>query len=330
MRRLWVGVFRCLRLVAKLGLALVVIGFLYEMHAARRDRLAYPAPGALVAVNGHRLHLYCVGQGAPTVVLESALGGPAILWGQVQPRLAESTRVCSYDRDGIGWSEESGRPRTAQLFAGDLHAVLLGGGETGPYVVVGHSVGGMLAMNFARLYPGDVAGMVLLDSTHPSQFVEGAEQWHDHRQALPFFRSGPYLAVLGWLRGALWTTDKLKPLPLPQRTRAEYIALASSYKGSSAMKAEAVALLSVCRDSRALADLGDKPLVVLSASKTIAEGFPVALHEQLARCSTRGVHRIVPDASHSGLVLKPASAEASLAAILEVVRDVRSGPTSRP
>lgn len=86
----------------------------------------------------------------------------------------------------------------------------------------------MLVLNFARLYPSEVAGVVLLEPTHPAQFAEGSEQWHDHQKALPIFRAGLTLAVLGWLRGALWATDKLKPLPPPPTTRAEYIALASS------------------------------------------------------------------------------------------------------
>lgn len=330
MKKLLAKLFRFIKFITKVGLVVVVAGILYEMYAAHRDQVNFPASGVLVNVDGHKIHLYCMGHGAPTVVLESALGGPTILWGNVQPKLAESVRVCSYDRDGIGWSEESGQPRTAELFAKDLHAVLAGSGETGPYVLVGHSLGGMLALNFARLYPNDIAGMVLLDPVHPSQFAEGAEQWHDHQKALPIFESGPYLAVLGWLRGALWATDKLKPLPLPPQTRAEYIALASSYKGSNAMKAEAVGLLDLCRDSAVLPDLQDKPLIVLSASRTIEDGFPVALHEQITKRSTRGVHRIVPNASHSGIVLKPEQAAVSVATILEVVGDVRSSQPARP
>jgi pimeloyl-ACP methyl ester carboxylesterase len=327
MRHFGKKLFRFVKAAAKVGLALLVIGVVYEMYAAHRDRARFPPPGTFATVDGHKLYLDCTGRGAPTVLLESGLGGPSIMWGRVQPKLAESVRVCSYDRDGIGRSEESGQPRAAQRFAKDLHSVLSSAGEAGPYVLVGHSLGGMLALNFARLYPNDVAGMVLIEPTHPAQFAEGAEQWHDHQQALPIFRAGPYLAVLGWLRGALWATDKLKPLPLPAITRAEYIALASSYKASNAMKAEAVALFGLCRDSAQLPNLQDKPLLVLSGSKSLDEGFPVALREQMARLSTRGIHRIVVNASHSGIVLKPEPAAEVVAGILEVVNNVRS---SRP
>ena len=325
-QKLW----RAFKFLAKAGLILLVFGVVYEMYAARRDRLEYPPPGALVDIGGRRIYIDCVGRGSPTVVLESGLGGPTVLWGQVQPALAKSVRVCSYDRDGLGWSEESHQPRTAARFASDLHAALHAAGEDGPYVMVGHSIGGMLALNFAAAYPSEVAGAVLLEPTHPAQFAEGGDQLRDHQKALPIFRAGPTLAVLGWLRGALWATDKLKPLPLPAATRAEYIALASSYKEANAMKSEAEALLAVCRDSANLPNLGDKPLLVLSGQKSLDEGFPVALREEMARLSTRGAHRTVPNASHSGIVLKPEPAAASVAAILEVVHAAQAGEGPSP
>jgi len=324
MRRFWKMLWRAVKFTAKLGVVLVVFGIVYEMYAARRDREAYQPPGKFVNVSGRRIYIYCVGHSSPTVVLESGLGGPTVLWGQMQPQLAQKIRVCSYDRDGLGWSDESHQPRTAGRYASDLHTALLGAGEAGPFVMVGHSIGGMLVLNFVEAYPNEVVGVVLLEPTHPAQFAEGGDQWHDHQKALPIFRAGPTLAILGWLRGALWATDKLKPLPLPAATRAEYIALATSYKAANAMKTEAESLLSVCRDSANLPNLEDKPLLVLSGAKSLEEGFPVLLREQMAKLSTKGEHRIVPNASHSGIVLKPEPAAVSVAAILEVVGAVQS------
>lgn len=326
----WKKLVRAAKITAKAGLALLIVGIVYEIYAAHRDQARYPPPGTFVTVDARKVYIDCAGKGVPTVVLESGLGGPTVLWGAMQPKLAQTIRVCSYDRDGIGWSEESHQPRSAARFASDLDATLHAAGEAGPYVMVGHSIGGMLILNFARLYPDDVAGVVLLEPTHPAQFAEGSEQRHDHQKALPIFRAGPTLAILGWLRGALWATNKLKPLPLPSTTRAEYIALASSYKAANAMKSEAEALMTVCRDSAKLPSLQDKPLLVLSGSKSLEEGFPVALREQMTRLSTRGVHRIVPNASHSGIVLKPEPAAISVAAILEVVHAVQAGDRSSP
>lgn len=326
----WKKLVSAAKIAAKAGLALLIVGIIYEIYAAHRDQAGYPPPGTFVTVDARKVYIDCAGKGAPTVVLESGLGGPTVLWEPMQPRLAQSIRVCSYDRDGVGWSEESHQPRSAARFASDLHAVLHAAGEGGPYVMAGHSIGGMLALNFAAAYPSEVAGVVLLEPTHPAQFAEGGDQWRDHQKALPIFRAGPALAILGWLRGALWATDKLKPLPLPAATRAEYIALASSYKEANAMKSEAEALLTVCRDSANLPNLEDKPLLVLSGQKSLDEGFPVALREQMAKLSIRGIHRIVPNASHSGIVLKPEPAAIAVAAILEVVRAVQARERSLP
>jgi pimeloyl-ACP methyl ester carboxylesterase len=309
--------------------AVLFCGAIYNLYANHRDATLFPAPGRVVSVGDHQIHIDCAGQGSPTVVLESALGGPSLLWQPIKDKVLSSARVCSYDREGIGWSTDSGQARTAQRFATDLHQALAAAGEHGPLVLVGHSLGGMLVLNYSRFYPDDVAGVVLLDSTHPQQFEPGSEQWHDHQQALPIFRSGPLLARLGLLRFGLWMTDRLKPLPLPQHIRQEYIALASTPKAASAMKSEAVALFQLCHDSLPLPPLGEKPLVVLSAARSLEEGLPVRYHEEMAHLSSRGVHRVVPGASHSGIVLKPGPAQVSAEAIREVVDAVRNARPPR-
>jgi pimeloyl-ACP methyl ester carboxylesterase len=131
---------------------------------------ASPPPlGKLVNIGGWRLHLNCTGNSkgkAATVVLESGSGDFSIDWGLVQPEVARFTRVCSYDRAGAGWSELGPRPRTMRQIAYELHTVLQEAGEKGPYVLVGQSLGGLLIRVYASQYPKEVAGMVLVDSTH--------------------------------------------------------------------------------------------------------------------------------------------------------------------
>lgn len=127
-------------------------------------------PGALVPVFDTMLHLLCVGQGAPTVMLEAGLGGNFLDWTFVQPALAENHRVCSYDRAGAGFSRRTQRPRTAAIIAEELHELARVAEIPRPFVLLGHSFGGLLAMTYARRYPADVAGLVLLDSMHPDQF----------------------------------------------------------------------------------------------------------------------------------------------------------------
>jgi pimeloyl-ACP methyl ester carboxylesterase len=296
---------RRLARLAIVCLAILAFGTIYEAYAVRRDTARYPPPGQVAEIRGRKIHLNCTGHGHPTVVLESAFAGPALLWLPLQTEIESVTRVCSYDRDGLGWSADSGQPRTAAAFSSDLHASLAAVGESGPFVLVGHSLGGMLVLNYARQYPAEVAGVVLLDSTHPGQFAPGSEQWKDHQTVLKFM---PYLttaAYMGWLRAALWIGDRLKPLPLAEPSRKQYISLASSPKAAGALKAEAQALYQLCADSLPLPNLGSKPLLVVSAERTaIEEPAMVGLHEEMARLSSVGERVVVKDASHSGLVLK--------------------------
>lgn len=126
----------------------------------------YPAPGQLYDIGGYRLHLRCAGQGEPTVVLEAGLNDFSLQWSRAQPEVAAFARVCAYDRAGLGWSEPSPLPRTPDNMAGELHALLRTAGLPGPYVLVGHSYGGIVVRTFARRYPGEVAGLVLVDSAH--------------------------------------------------------------------------------------------------------------------------------------------------------------------
>ena len=154
-------------------LALIVLeaasGATYEAIMAAGDTKRYPSRGQLVDVGGYRLHLHCVGEGSPTVVLDAGLGAFSLDWGAVQPQIAATTRVCAYDRAGLGWSEPGPRPRSPQQFADELHTLLTNAGVEGPYVLVAHSISGKTARLFASQHPNEVAGMVLIDAdTSPS------------------------------------------------------------------------------------------------------------------------------------------------------------------
>ncbi|HYO87970.1 MAG TPA: alpha/beta hydrolase [Candidatus Limnocylindrales bacterium] len=150
-----------------LGLVCLIplVGFSYQAIGSALDAQNYPPPGRLVDVSGYRLHLYCTGEGAPTVVLDSGLGGSWLDWSRVQPALEKTTHVCSYDRAGLGWSDVGPEPRDAQHAVEELHALLQNAGVAGPLIFVGHSNGGLRAQLYAALYPNDVVGMVLVDPT---------------------------------------------------------------------------------------------------------------------------------------------------------------------
>src|SRR5689334_20199559 len=145
-------------------------GFIYERVAERRETALYPARGRLVDIGGRKLFLNCMGQGSPTVVLDSALGMSSYTWWPVQTAVARVTRVCSYDRAGYALSDPGPLPRTSRQIAEELHALLSAADVRGPYVLAGHSLGGLDVRLFATRYPSEVAGVALIDATPDNAF----------------------------------------------------------------------------------------------------------------------------------------------------------------
>ncbi len=168
----------------------VCIGAAYQWIATRTDLSATPPPGRLVDIGGHRLHLWCVGNGEPAVVLEAGLGGSSVDWGFVQPDVARFTRVCSYDRAGMGYSDPGPSPRTADRMARELAQLLDRGGINGPVVLVAASLGGFVARVFASEHDGRAGALLLLDASHE-------DQEHEIPQMAPFV---PLLSSFGILR----------------------------------------------------------------------------------------------------------------------------------
>src|SRR5215217_6081841 len=144
-------------------LVLAVVGAIYQAIATELAERAYPPPGEMVDVGGYRLHINCVGQGSPTVVLDAGSGGFSAQWVRVQREVSGSIRVCAYDRAGMGWSEMGPEPRDAKQISGELHTLLSKAGIEGPYVLVGHSLGGLNMQTYAARYPDEVAGVALVD-----------------------------------------------------------------------------------------------------------------------------------------------------------------------
>ena len=148
-------------------LMVATVGGGYQTVRQSIDARAYPMPGQLVDVGWHRMHIYCTGSGSPTVILEPGQGGASSDSGWVAPTLARDSTVCVYDRAGRGWSDPANGPQDARQIAADLHTLLERAHVPGPYVLAGHSAGGLYVQSFAAQFPDQVAGMVLLDSTAP-------------------------------------------------------------------------------------------------------------------------------------------------------------------
>ena len=192
-------------IVLTILLVILLTGATYQFVEAKEDLAKNPAPGRLVDIGGYRLHLNCLGAGSPTVLLESGIADDSLTWAGVQPAIAKATRVCSYDRAGYGWSDPSPRPRDANTIALELHTLLVNAGVSGPFVLVGHSLGGMIVREYAGLYRSDVVGMVLVDSTSPNQYKRMDASISRGNEK--FLRKLGYLEdtmPFGWLRLSGW------------------------------------------------------------------------------------------------------------------------------
>ena len=156
--------------IAGFALFGAALGLVYQVLGTRRDRKLHPPPGKLVDLGTHRLHLLESGRGGPTVVLEAGLMSTVLSWSELQRSLAASFRVVSYDRAGLGWSDLGPMPRTADRIVDELHTLLQQAAIPPPYVLVGHSFGGLTMPLFAARFPDEVAGMVLVDPVAPAEW----------------------------------------------------------------------------------------------------------------------------------------------------------------
>jgi pimeloyl-ACP methyl ester carboxylesterase len=141
----------------------------YNAVATYRFWAQHSAPGQICNVGGYKMHIYCMGQGSPTIVLDAGLGNDSLVWGKVQPELAKTTRVCAYDRAGFGWSDFEPAPQDANKIADQLHGLLNAAGITGPIVLMGHSIAGIYIRDYAAKYPENLAGLILVDGSTPLQ-----------------------------------------------------------------------------------------------------------------------------------------------------------------
>jgi pimeloyl-ACP methyl ester carboxylesterase len=294
------------------------VGALVQAWATRRDRRRYPPPGVLVDVGGHRLHLDVRGDGpGPTVVLEAGMGSFSPNWYWVQSELAQGLRVVAYDRAGLGWSERGTASRDADTLAVELHTALLAAGVPGPYVLAGHSFGGLPVRAFAQRYPGETAGLVLVDASNPDQWVRWPVRNAD-RMIRASQRTTAVLARVGLLR--LVDLSKGISAGLPDRQVAELRAR-SALPGASAVEAEQMAAWPTSR-AQLVSDLGALPLVVLGVTEQPRGAETLtALQAELPGLSTRSVRRVVQGATHESLVARREHALAVVAAIRAVVAD---------
>ena len=304
------GSFRSLRIVlfgsALLSL-LALVSASYQAIAWRADAQRSRRPGHLVSAGEFRLNLYCTGEGRPTVVLEAGLADALDTWRGLQPDIARFARVCSYDRAGYGYSESGPMPRTSDRIASELHAALLSAGEKPPYLLVGHSFGGFNVRVFNGKYSDQVKGLVLIDATQEDQYRLLPRAWSNlsaatlrRAQRQAFW--APLYIDLGIARLQLQLQgQQVSPVFL----QSKYLKARTSEFENIQVSAE---------QARRADHIGDKPLMVLTASRVIDAGLRAALSEEdqmayeqtwvgdlqlrLARLSTLGRRVVVADSGH--------------------------------
>lgn len=228
------------------------IGAFYEASNVRREDALLHPPGQLVDVGGHRLHLYCTGSGSPTVILDFGLDGSYLDWFYVQPQISQFTRVCSYDRAGYGWSDPSPNPRLPSAMSAELHTLLTNAGEQPPYILVGHSFGAFDVRMYAHQFPAEIAGVVLVDGSHPDELLPF--YW----QKKLWIRIMQYTMPFGLPRWRKWCGGG------PPEAGSVRQALGCRSKPFAAHYRQWSAFPASAQEVRNLGTLGDLPLVVIS------------------------------------------------------------------
>ena len=308
------GLLRWLGGVVVVVLGLILVGAIYESVSEAADIQAYPPPGEMVDVGGYRLHINCTGEGSPTVVIESGWGDSSAGWGWVQPEVAKTTRVCTYDRAGMGWSEASPEPRTAREFAKELHTLLEKANEPGPYVLVGHSMGGYTVRVYAHDYPEEVAGLVLIDPQNLS--TEDAATFNPAPKpggaSLPVLMARIGLARL--LAGPLGSIQDL-----PEGDKQAYTALTVTPRSTQTLLDEGRGMSEGGAQARAVTTLGALPLIVLSRGKDM-DAESAASQARYLQLSTDSQHLTAEQSGHRIMIDQP---EAGIAAIVKMVSQLR-------
>jgi len=324
MKQILHGLKRMLQWIIIAIMVLATTGMIYQTSGAEADRKNHPAPGDLIDVGGFKMHIHCMGQGSPTVILETLSGGTSSYWGWVQPEAAQTTRVCVYDRAGRGWSEPDPEPLTLVRTIRNLHTLLVNAHIDGPYVLVGHSLGGIYVRQFAVQYPDDVVGMVLVDAAHPDQFERYPQLLKDNEMLMQISSLYPFTARIGLHRLYFATGGEFDFGDLTEPQKSELKALWSSTDYFLSQQAEMDARHAIYSDGQKLGNLGDLPLIVISAGQNNPVGWN-ELQNDLASLSTNSLHTTLPGATHVSLVFNQNDAHQVNLAIVQVVHAVQMG-----
>ena len=307
-------------------LALCAVGGGWQTVSEATESNPYLASGRLVDVGGHQMHLECTGSGSPTVVLEPGAGGTSASMGWVAPAVANQTRVCVYDRAGRGASEPANGPQDGARIATDLHTLLHRAGVPGPYVLAGHSFGGLYVRIFTAHYPDEVAGLVLIDSTAsrgPAKSVIPAPPPKDGESSYDGVGRFATLASLSARVGVSRLYGDLLGGTLPARSN-ELLRYDAAQASTVRSMVEEYLQGGASQEAASLRDFGDKPLYVLTAGVG-SDASWITSQKETTTLSSNSAHEVVDGASHQPLEDDEQYAAHITQAVLDVITSVRTG-----
>lgn len=307
--------FRWLGGVAALVVGLILAGTIYEAVSEAADIRAYPPPGQMVDVGGYRLHLNCTGTGSPTVVIDAGWGDWSLMWSWVQGKVTKTTQVCTYDRAGMGYSEAGPLPRNAKQFAQELHTLLVQANIAGPYVMVGHSLGGLPVRVFVHEYPTEVGGVVLIESMGPGPMKQPATEIKPQTPSQTRGVSLPVLlARIGLVR---LLTGPLESLP--PEARSAYAAFSVTPRSVQAWEDEGRGIPESMAQADAVRTFGDLPLIVLTGGLNQQAGWQT-MQVELLQLSSNSQQIMVDDSGHAIQIDQP---EAAVGVIVKMIEQIR-------
>ena len=299
--------------LCSLAVATTLTGATYQWLATRKDLAATPPPGRLVDIGGYRLHLWCTGDGAPAVILDTGLGGSSADWGFVQPAVARFTRVCSYDRAGMGYSDPGPSPRTARRIASELAELVARSGIGGPVVLVGASIAGFDGRVFASDHPERAAGLVLVDASHE----DDAHEVPGMARLVPLFATLGALRLFGVSFGQRDESLASSVQPYARATRFR----AAGYRAAADELTHVRESAEEVRRSRHKLTI---PILVVTGARGADENWR-ALQQDQASLSERGCLIVAPQSGHVVQTDQPEIVVEAIRTVVEAARghDVR-------
>ncbi len=318
--------------IVSIVLLSTIAGTIYQTAASEADQRNFPPPGNLIDVDGYKMHIYCMGEGSPTIVLDHVGGGSSVDWALIQPKLAEHTRVCAYDRAGYGWSEYNPAPRTLEQQVHELHTLLANANEKEPYILVGHSYGARVARVYAAKYPQEVVGIALMDPgvlyddpRYPEETLSELESESS------MIRTARRLTPFGIVR--IFQPLTAGPtFDLPEEARLASVSFSVSEKYWHSLVDQTDLLSTIFEEEHNVTSLGDLPLLMLISAEPDDETHQVYTQAniEMAGLSTNGSYQIVDGATHMSLAYREKDAQVCIDGILSILDETLSKANHQP